>query len=206
MSLKVEHLEDQSEFIKILVLRYNDVIDFVLDHIRKRSWVMILFWSLCITFLVLTISIRINITGHFPWKNILTHSLLGFVIFPLLCIPVHEFLHIVPYYLAGARRIRVGMDLKQYIFYVTAHRHVAGPVQFSIVAATPFLLISIALLILIFYLPGLWKWSLSSFLFVHTTMSAGDFALLNFYQLTGWQNIYTWDDADLKESYFYKRL
>ena len=206
MALHVEDLEDQSKFRKILVLRYNDVIDFVLDHIRKKSGLMIFFWSICIIFLVLAVTVRINISGYFPWRNILSHSLLGFVIFPVLSIPAHEILHIIPYYMAGARRIKVRMDLKQYIFYVTAHRHVAGPVQFSIVALTPFLLISLALLVLILFLPGLWKWSLSSFLFVHATMSAGDFALLNFYHITGWKKIYTWDDADLKESYFYERL
>jgi hypothetical protein len=206
MGLKVEQLDDQSKFRKIMVLSYNDVIDFVLDHIRKRSWLMILFWSACIFFLVLALAIRLNISGHFPWKNILFHSFLGLIVFPVLCIPVHEILHIVPYFLAGARSIRVGIDLRQYIFYVTAHRHVAGPVQFSIIATAPFLLISIALLVLIYFLPGLWKWSLSLFLFVHATMSAGDFALLNFYQLAGWKRIYTWDDADLKESYFYERL
>ena len=69
------------------------------------------------------------------------------------------------------------MDLKQYLFYVTAHRHVATPRQFRIIAMIPFILISLALIFLILTMPGLWKWSLSLFLFVHTTMCAGDFAL-----------------------------
>ncbi len=33
---------------------------------------------------------------------------------------------------------------------------------------------------LIFHIPGLWKWSLSLFLFVHTTMCAGDFYNFSF--------------------------
>jgi hypothetical protein len=119
---------------------------------------------------------------------------------------VHEFLHVVPYFISGARNIRIGMDLKQYIFYVTAHRYVASPLQFRIVALTPFLLISLVSALMVFILPGLWKWSLSLFLFVHTTMCAGDFALLNFYFLNRNKKIYTWDDADKKEAYFYEEL
>jgi len=98
------------------------------------------------------------------------------------------------------------MDLKQYLFYVTAHRYVATPLQFRIVAIVPFLLITIALVILILYLPGLWKWSMSLFLFVHTTMCAGDFALLNFYFIKKGKKIFTWDDADKKIAYFYEEI
>jgi len=98
------------------------------------------------------------------------------------------------------------MDLKQNLFYVTAHRYVAGPLQFRIVAVAPFIIISIILLVLIAILPGLWKWSLSVFLFVHATMCAGDFALLNLYFLNREKEIYTWDDADKKEAYFYEKL
>jgi hypothetical protein len=98
------------------------------------------------------------------------------------------------------------MDMKQFLFYVTAHRYVATPLQFKIVAVIPFFVISITLFILIICLPGLWKWSLSLFLFAHSTMCAGDFALLNFYFLNSDKKIYTWDDADKKEAYFYEKL
>jgi hypothetical protein len=124
----------------------------------------------------------------------------------LLCVPVHELLHIVPYWISGARKIRIGMDLKQYLFYVTAHRHVASPLQFRIVAIIPFLLISTGLVVLIQIMPGLWKWSLSLFLFVHTTMCAGDFALLNFYFTRKGRKVFTWDDADSKIAYFYEEI
>jgi hypothetical protein len=112
----------------------------------------------------------------------------------------------MPYWLSGAKRIRIGMDLKQYLFYVTAHRYVASPGQFKAVAFIPFFVISVCLILLIIILPGLWKWSLSLFLFVHTTMCAGDFALLNFYYLNRDKKIYTWDDADQKMAYFYEEI
>ncbi len=206
MSLLVEDLEDQTKYRQILAISYHDLIEFILGYLRKRSGLIIFFWSACLFFLVIAIKVRINITGSFPKADILFHSVLGLIIFPVLCIPVHELLHIIPYYISGARKIRVGMDLKQYLFYVTAHRYVATPLQFRIVAFVPFLIISVIFTLLIFFLPGLWKWSLSLFLLAHTTMCAGDFALLNFYFLNRDKKIYTWDDADQKMAYFYEKI
>ncbi|OFY64209.1 MAG: hypothetical protein A2V64_03320, partial [Bacteroidetes bacterium RBG_13_43_22] len=202
MGLKAEDLEDQSKYRQIIAVSYSSLIDFVLDYLRRKSGLMIFFWSACLIFLAIALFVRINLSGYFLLKNIITHSTLGLIVFPLLSIPLHEILHIIPFFLAGARKIRVGMDLKQYIFYVTAHRHVASARQFSIVALVPFVTVTIALFVLILFSPGLWKWSLSLFLFVHTTMCAGDFALLNFLWLNRHRKIYTWDDADEKMAYF----
>jgi hypothetical protein len=206
MSLKVEDLENQADFRQLVAVPYNKLIDFVLDYLRRRTSLMVLFWSACIFLAVVSFTVRINIAGHFPIKAILMHSLLGFVILPLLCIPVHELLHVMSFLLTGARRIRIGADLRQYMFYVTAHRHVVSSGRYSFVALTPFFIINIGLLILIFLTPGLWKWSLSLLLFVHTTMCAGDFALLNFLWINRKKKIYTWDDADQKIAYFYEEL
>jgi len=206
MGLKAEDLEDQSKYRQIIAVSYSSLIDFVLDYLGRKSGLMIFFWSACLIFLAIALFVRINLSGYFLLKNIITHSTLGLIVFPLLSIPLHEILHIIPFFLAGARKIRVGMDLKQYIFYVTAHRHVASARQFSIVALVPFVTVTIALFVLILFSPGLWKWSLSLFLFVHTTMCAGDFALLNFLWLNRHRKIYTWDDADEKMAYFYEEI
>ena len=206
MALQVEDLEDQTKYRQIATIQYSELINFVLGYIRKRSGLMVFFWTVCLIFLSMAIKVRINIAGYFLIRNVLLHSTLGFIVFPLLCIPVHEILHIIPFYFSGAKNIRAGMDLKQYIFYVTAHRHVTTPIQFCIVAITPFLIISVAATLLVFLIPGLWKWSLSLFLFAHTTMCAGDFAMLNFYFLNRDKKIYTWDDVDKKEAYFYEEI
>lgn len=206
MSLQVEDLDDQSKYRQILAIPYDELVNFVLDYIRRKSGVMVFFWSVCLILLAVALIVRINIAPYFPLKHIMLHTVLGLVIFPVLFIPVHEFLHIIPYWLSGAKRIRIGMDLKQYMFYVTAHRYVASPTQFLMVALIPFLLTGITFIFLVLLAPGLWKWSLSLFLFVHTTMCAGDFALLNFYFLNKKKKIYTWDDFDRKMAYFYEEI
>jgi hypothetical protein len=206
MALKVEDLEDQTRFSQIHTVPFSDLINFVLEYIGRKTGLMFFFWSVCIILLGLAITLRINIAGYFPAREIFMHTFLGLLILPLAIVPVHEILHIISFLLTGARRIRVGIDLRQYIFYVTAHRHVSGPCQFRFVALIPFIIISAGLLILIYIMPGLWKWSLSLLLFVHTTMCAGDFALLNFYHINKKKKIYTWDDADNKVTYFYEEI
>jgi hypothetical protein len=206
MPFSVEDLEEQKKFRLFLTIAYADLIQFVFDYLKKKSLLTFFFWLVCLLFLSAAVIIRVKIAGIFPSAHILLHSAIGSIILPLICIPVHEFLHIMPYFFSGAKNIRVGMDPKQFLFYVSAHRYVASPLQFRIVALTPFLVISSALIILVILLPGLWKWSLSLFLFVHSTMCAGDFALLNLYFVNKDKKIYTWDDLDKKEAYFYEEL
>jgi len=206
MSYSVEDLEDQKRFRLFLTISYTDLIGFVFDYLKKKTWLTFIFWSVCIIFLCFSLFIRFWLSGGFHGQAFLLHSILGLIILPLIFIPVHEFLHIIPYFISGAKNIRVGMDLRQYLFYVTAHRYVASPVQFIIVALTPLILISATLILSVFLIPGLWKWSLSLFLFVHATMCAGDIALLNLYLVNKDKKIYTWDDADKKEAYFYEKV
>jgi hypothetical protein len=206
MSLQVEDLDDHTKYRQILSISYHDLIPFIFDYLKRKSGVVVFFGAACLIYLCIAIKIRMNISGYFPRADILFHSVVGLLVFPLLFIPVHEFLHILPYFLTGAKKIRVGMDLKQYLFYVTAHRYVTTPVQFIIVALTPFLLLSLAFILFVFLMPGLWKWSFSLFLFVHATMCAGDFAMINFYYLNRHKKIYAWDDADQKMAYFYEEI
>jgi hypothetical protein len=206
MAPRAEDLEDQTRYRQILKIPYGDLVEFVLDYIGRRTSVIVFFWSSCILFIGIAITVRINISEYFQFKNILFHSFLGFIVFPVISIPFHELLHIIPFLLTGAKKIRIGMDLKQYIFYVTAHKHVTSSKQFILIALLPFLIFSTVLLIMIFLLPGLWKWSLAVLLFVHTTMCAGDFAMMNFFHINRHRRIYTCDDADRKEACFYEEI
>ncbi|HVN57069.1 MAG TPA: DUF3267 domain-containing protein [Bacteroidales bacterium] len=201
-----EELDDHSRYRHLLTLQYSEIAGFVIDYLKRKSTITLFFWTVCIVELGLALTLRINVAHSFEYRRIFLHSVLGMIVFPVLVIPVHEGLHVIPYFLSGARRIKAGMDLKQFIFYVTAHRHVVTRKKFILVALVPFLMITLAASFLILYLPGLWKWSLSFFLFVHTTMCAGDFAMLNYYFLNRQRKIFTWDDAERMEAYFYEEI
>jgi hypothetical protein len=206
MALKPEDLDDHCRYRHLLTLPYGEIASFVLDYIRRRTGLTIFFWAFCLVTFGLALTIRINVAHFFEYRRIFLHTMLGLVVFPIFIIPLHELLHIIPYFISGAKRIRVGMDLKQFIFYVTAHRYVASPGQFRLVAIFPFIIMTILLLFLALYLPGLWKWSISLLIFVHTTMCIGDFAMLNYYHINRHRKIYTWDDAEAMEAYFYEEI
>lgn len=207
MTYSAEELDNNNRFRLLLRIPYDDLLEFVFKYLRRRSVVTVLFWSVCLFFLSFAVYLRIGLAGRFPESAFLLHSALGLIVFPLAIVPFHEMLHIVPYYLFGARDIRVGMDLKQYLFYVTAHRFVLTGNKFMIVALFPFALFSLAILVfLLFFDAGLWSWSLSLFMFVHATMCAGDIALLNFFFVNRGKRLYTWDDADTKDAFFYEEL
>ena len=114
MSLQVEDLDDQSKYRQILAIPYDELLVFVFDNIRKKSGLMVFFWSVCFVLLGIALTVRINIAPYFPLKHIILHTFLGLIIFPVLYIPVHEFLHIVPYWLSGAKD-KGRYDLKQYV-------------------------------------------------------------------------------------------
>ena len=206
MKLTPEDINDQKRFRLFLTIPYRELIEFVFEYLKKKSLLIYFFWFCCLFFFCISIFIRIKVAGSFPITHIFLHSFIGLVVLPLICIPLHELLHVIPFLLSGAKNIRIGMYLKQYLFYVSAHRYVATPIQFRVVAWMPFLIISAGTAVLIFLLPGLWKWSLSIFLFAHATMCAGDIALLNLYYLNRNKKIYTWDDVDKKEAYFYEKV
>lgn len=202
----IEELGDESKYRLILKLQYENLAETVFEYLKKMSGLMILFWSFCIIYAGIAIHIRIGIAGYFPFKVIFLHTILGLVVLPLLVVPLHELLHVFPFLISGARKLRFGADLKQFLLYVTVHRHVMNSTQYFFVGLLPFLLISAVILFLIFIAPGLWKWSLSLLLVIHATMCAGDFALLNFCHLNRRNKIYTWDDADEKVAYFYQEI
>ena len=120
MAFPLEEINDQAKFRLFLTIPYTNLIQFVFEYLKKKSVLMFLYWFLCFVFLCLAVYIRIKIAGNFPITHILFHSAIGMIILPIICIPVHEFFHIIPYYVSGAKNIRIGMDLKQYLFYVTA--------------------------------------------------------------------------------------
>ena len=206
MSLSPDHIKSSSSFKHILTLNYNDIITFVFDYLKKYTFPVIFGYMLSAVLLIWLIFNRIGLSGEYPFITILLHSLTGFILLPVLLVLPHEFLHIIPYWLSGARNIRIGAKPAELYFYVTAHNYPVGGKQFILIALTPFIALSVIMVSLTFFLPPLWQWSVLAALFMHTTMCAGDLALINFYWVNRDKKIITWDDTDLQEAYFYEIL
>ncbi len=199
----IKELGDESRYEKVLTLPYGELAPFVLGKLRSGSKAITLVW-------VLTIVSALSIIWFWPGlRYSVQHShifyglLTGFVILPLTLIPMHEILHLIPLRVTGARDIRFGMDLSQGIVYITAHRFVIGRKMFLIAAVAPFIIVSVLMVTAMLLCPSWWKWVLSISLLVHTTMCLGDAAMIAFVGSLRKQRVYTWDDADKKEAYFF---
>jgi len=112
-----EDLENQAEYRQLLKLPFEEVAVFVFDQLRKGTGLIVFYWSVCLLFAGSALVVRINLAGHFPLKLFILHSFFGLILFPLVSVLIHEILHIVPFLLTGARKIRMGMDLRQFIFF-----------------------------------------------------------------------------------------
>lgn len=199
----IEELEEGSRYDKVMTLSYGEIAPFVVSNLTRFSLPMVLVWITASLSLFLSAWLWPGLVHPSDDPQVIRGLLTGLVLIPLLLIPVHEGLHLLPFRLAGARDIRLGADLRQGIFYVTAHRFVAGRMLFTLVGMTPFLAINTGIIIGMAFCPYWWKWVLAISLMVHTTMCAGDAALLGFMYRFRKHGVYTWDDADRKEAYFY---
>ena len=199
----IEELEDGSAYDKVLTLPYNDIAPFVIGSLKSFNLPMMTVWVVLALTAFLTVWFWPGVRYAPEHSRIIIGLTTGLVAAPVLLIPFHEGLHLIPFSMAGAKDIRCGADLRQGIIYVTAHRFVADLRLFSIVALTPFVIITAAIIVTMIFCSPWWKWVLSLALFAHTTMCAGDTALIGFMGGFRNRNVYTWDDADRKEAYFY---
>ncbi len=199
-----EELWREKRYRLILELRYEKIPEFVMKYLFRGNQEIRFFWLSVLLFLIIAIQPTILFFSSGP--NLLHgiwYGFLGFIALPVLLIPLHEGTHVLFFIFSGVRRIRVGADLKNFFFYVTADHHPVNRKTFTRIAVAPFFVINTALWVAAWLLPDGISWSLYVTLFVHTTMCAGDFALLSFYREYGNREIITYDDVDFKTSYFF---
>jgi len=200
----IEELDDTSKFTREMKLAYEDVAAFVMSHLKATNAAMIIFWIVTSVTVIINIVFWIKVIRLPVHHSIFAGTILGFILIPLLLAPLHEAIHYFFLRFSGAKDIRLGMDLRQGIIYLSAHRHVIGKRSFRVIAMSPLVSLTAFLVILIILSPSPWlKWVFSSVLLTHTTMCIGDLALLGYMQDFKPRSAYTWDDVEAKEAYFY---
>lgn len=203
----VESLQKDSAYRMILELDFKDMIPFVLSNIRKRGFISLFYISLNSVFLLFIILYAFwgVKTGSLNAGKISWQILAGILAGSILAIPPHELLHGLAYRILGARKISFGMDLQQFIFYVTADRFPISKRELAFLALIPFVLINLALItVTAFWASRLTLFS-ATFLLCHNLMCIGDFAMITYaYSQKG--SIYTYDDTGNKKSFFFEKL
>lgn len=206
--LSVENIEHSDNFIKLKELKYDDIINFVFENIRKKTPASIFYFFINAFNLLLIIYFLIDSPQNegVTLAEFLRQFVTGLFAGSILVIPFHEGFHGLAYKITGAPKIHFGADLRQMIFYVTAHHYVIGRYAFYFIAFAPFLLINVAIIIL--FLETHWMELFTSlfFLFFHNIMCIGDFAMVSFYQQNKDKELFTYDNIYIKTSYIYEKL
>jgi hypothetical protein len=197
-------LQNDPGYLKILELDFSNMTPFVLDNIRGRE-------KMAVLFLVLNLSTALFILIYLVWgltwdrfdgQTVFWRMGAGILAGTILIIPPHEILHGLAYRLLGARHIRFGMDLQQFIFFVTADRFPISRNEIRFLAMTPFVIINA----LTIGLTAIWfpDWVLFSatLLLSHNIMCIGDFALISYTNKVKGK-LYSFDEIEKKKSYFY---
>jgi hypothetical protein len=205
MNLKPERLEENG-YILLDEMNHKDIVPFVKIFLHKRTWYSSFYYlSIIVSFLLLLIfCIKFYLSGHLTIAKILLQMLVGFLV-TLALVPVHELIHALAYKLAGAKKTSFDYNLKKFYFLAIADKFVTGKQEFKFIALAPFLIISIALLIVSFLKGEPWKITLYTTLLIHTMACAGDFALLSYFEFYKKKEVVTYDDKENKVSFFYEK-
>ena len=202
-----ETLEKAQGYRLILELDFNDIIPFVLSNIRKASlssFFYLIINSATLIFVIIYALWSVN-NGQLNGGRVILQVLAGVLAGSLLVIPPHELLHGFAYRILGARKIKFGVDLQQFIFYVTADRFPISKGELAFLALTPFVFINLVLILI----TALWAPQITllsaSLLLSHNIMCIGDFAMIS-YACSHKGELFTYDDTEKKLSYFFERL
>ena len=206
--IQVSDLKDEQRFRLITSVEHENVVPFVFRYIWKNNKVTWLYFGANIIFLAYLLRIITSqmIFGSWSPGATLWQLFLGFILYPVLLVPVHEGIHGLVYLLEGATKIKFGADLKQYVFYVTADHFVLGRNSFYRLAFTPFIILSLTLAACSIFIQPPYSWGFSLCLLAHGTMCIGDFALASLFAEYPEKEIYTYDQTSDKTSFFYEKI
>ncbi len=201
----VATLQQENGYRMLLELDFSEMIPFVLSNIRLRGFFSFFYisFNVCFLFFIVLYTLWSVRNGSMNAGNIFWQILAGVLVGSIGVIPPHELLHGLAYRVLGARKIKFGADLQQFIFYVTADRFPISKRELAFLAMAPFVIINLVLIIL----TAVWFSQITLFsaslLLCHNLMCIGDFAMTSYaYSKKG--KLYTYDDTEKKKSFFFE--
>ncbi|MEJ0081713.1 MAG: DUF3267 domain-containing protein [Puia sp.] len=205
MKLTPEELEENG-YVLLDEMNHSEIVPFVKKFLRKRTWFSSFYYlSVIVSFSVLLFfCIKIYHSGIYTFDKILIQIVFGFLL-TLALVPFHELIHALAYKLEGAKRTSFDANFKRFYFLAIADQFVASKREFKIVALAPFLVISMALLIVSFFSGEGWKVTMATTLTIHSLACSGDFALLSYFEFNRKKEVVSYDDKENKVSFFFGR-
>jgi hypothetical protein len=185
-------------------LEHAQLVAFTREHIRPGTPVSTGYWLLNAA-LAGFIGIRLVRQPGAPLPEVLAGLGLGFFVFFVGLIPLHECIHGLCYKLVGAKAVSYHADWRRLTFYAAADGFVADAREFCGVALAPFTIINAGLLLGYGLAGPSVAWVCLGALWLHTAGCAGDFALVNFFYKHRRKALVTYDDVGAAKSFFYAR-
>ncbi|HEX3009442.1 MAG TPA: DUF3267 domain-containing protein [Bacteroidales bacterium] len=201
MKPNVNDLSNEQEYTHLLTVPFENLLLFLFDNMKPNTRTMQFFYFFLLL-CVLAVFMFLIQPGY-SFAQLFWYGLLGFIASLTVLVPIHELLHGLAFKIFGAGRLKFGKDLKQMMFYVTVDNFVLNRKEFSVLALLPFTVVTLLLLFIEWLLPNTYIWFSLSAIFWHTTMCIGDFAMLAFFEKHKHMELYTYDDAAKKITFFY---
>jgi len=178
-----------------------------MENIQLKNAVTITYFGYNLISLILLSGYVISYSGttKYDIRDFIMPLLSGALAGSFLVIPVHELIHGLSYKLIGAPKIIFGADLRQMIFYVASDKFILGRKGFYLVALSPFIMINIITIIILFNFSVPWIAGIMCFLFFHNIMCVGDFAMVSFFAANSDKELFTYDDHKERTSYIFER-
>lgn len=191
------------EYRLLAVLSHPRLAEFVIHYFfRRGSWLTRLHHAL--SGLLVVFAILIAYRQGMSFLDGLSAFGLAFLTLFLVILPLHEALHALAYRMVGARDIRWDGSWRMLAVWVIAHRFVAGARAFVFVALAPTVVLNAIIIVVAMVWPALAVYCLFLLLWHHHGAS-GDWSLMNFIWLHRAEDVWTYDDAETKESFFFGR-
>jgi len=208
MQQNYRELWDETRYRKVLEIQHEDILSFIAGQLRPNNFAMQFFYGFnlaLVVFFLLTISRDISV-APFSLFSAMLIFMAGIPLFLILLVPLHEMLHALAFFLLGARKVRIIPRWKKLMVYAVADKFVLNFREFLFLAFTPFVLINLGLIILLFVIPGVWKYAVWSALFFHATGCIGDFALLGFLSRNNPSETVNYDDFSEQKTFFFEKI
>ncbi|MEQ8238389.1 MAG: DUF3267 domain-containing protein [Cyclobacteriaceae bacterium] len=206
MEISPEELEERG-YVQIEEMEHHDIAPFLQKYMKKRTIYSVFYYTsnlVLLGFLGYYFAEGYG-SSDYSFAARFAHFSYGLPIAVAL-IPLHEYIHVLAYKSQGAKQTSYDANLKKFYFMALADKFVANKKEFEVVALSPFIVISAALIGLLFMVNPDWVLTVLAVLFAHTAMCSGDFGLLSYFEFNKEKQVVTYDDIENKVSYFYGRI
>ena len=186
----------------------SEVLGFVRRELSRPAWPLTVLFVILLVIVAASAYALIRAVQQEPnwFSDAVGPFLIGMVgVVPL--VPPHELLHGLAYKLLGAPKVVYGADWKQLVFHASAPGHPLGKWPMTVVALSPFVVITPLLLTVMVVSKESVALMFLGALLMHTQGCLGDFAMVNyFFRQPPDSDVLTYDEQSASSFVFVKRI